>query len=237
MPTALSVSKGNPLQLKVKLDRVANTVTGSDSMTLVFGTVNAKNIINMETINPNPTTLNSATLNVVNAGTVSVVAQSFSPALVKMNGATTTIATLKFKPFNGNAVLKDLTLTGTDTTPFSKVVLKDGTTEVATLIKLGTTGLWIDGLNEPLTMDVTKTYTVEATLKNATTQADLIAGYAMTLVEANFESLNGTTISAATVPATIGSTMYFVKSKPTVALTSLTRVGNNAVYKFTIAAN
>jgi len=190
LPTALAVSKGNPVDLKVKLDRVANTVTGNDWMKLVFGTVNAKNIITLDTINPNPTTIDSATLNAVNAGTVSVQGQSFSPVLVKMNGATATIATLKFKPFNGNVTLKDLTLTGTDTTPFSVVTLNDGTNPIATFIKLGTTGLWIDNINAPLTMDVTKTYSVVATLKNATTAADLIGGYAISLISANFESLN-----------------------------------------------
>lgn len=234
LPNALSVAKGSPVKLKVKLDRVSNMVTGYDTLKLVFNTVNAKNFITNDTINPTPTSLDSAVLNVVNAGTVSVVAQSFTPALVKMNGATATIGTLKFKPFNGDAILKDITLSGTNTSPFSKVVLKDGTEEIATFVKSGTTDLWIDGLNKTLTMNATKTYTVEATLKTASTSSDLIAGYALGLLSANFESLNGTPIAAATVPATVGPTLKFVNAKPTVSLVSLTRVGNNAVYKFTI---
>jgi len=235
LPTALAVSKGNPVQLKVKLDRVANTVTGNDSMKLIFGTVNAKNIITTDTINPSPTTLDSVTLNAVNAGTVSVVAQSFSPILVKMNGSTATIGTLKFRPYNGNVTLKDLTLTGTDTTPFSVVVLKDGTNTVATFIKIGTTGLWIDNINLPLTTE-TKTYTVEATLKTASTYSDLIGGYALTLNSANFESLNGAAIAATVVPATVGSSMYFVKAKPTVTYVAMAQGWTKAYYKFTIKA-
>ncbi|MEI8091117.1 MAG: hypothetical protein WCG98_02470 [bacterium] len=236
LPNALSVSKGNPVNLTVKLDRVANTVTGNDQLKLVFNTVNAKNFITSNSIDPTPTSLNSALLNVVNAGTVSVVAQSFTPLLVKMNGGTATIGTLKFKPFNGDAVLKNLTLSGTDTTPFSKVVLTDGTDEY-TFVKSGSTDLWLDGINKTLSMNVTKTYSVVATLKTASTANDLIAGYALGLLSANFESLNGAAIVATTVPAVVGPTIKFVNAKPEVKLVSLTRVGNNAVYKFTVASS
>lgn len=235
LPTALAVSKNNPLVLKVKLDKVANAVSGADYLKLTFNNVIAKDIIT----NNNITVANqdSALLDVVTAGSVSVVAQSFNPVLVRLNGDVATIATLKFKPYNGDAKLKTITLTtsGYTTTAFSKVVLKDSGTLIATLVKSGANQLFAENIDNMLTLDVTKTYTVEATLINATTATDLGSGFDVRLTQADFESVNGSAMSATTLPATVSSSIELVKSK--LVITYLTsQAGANATYRIRVKA-
>jgi len=235
LPTALSVSKNNPLVLTVKLDQVANAVTASDFLQLQFNTVIAKDVIT--TNNIDLSTKLSALLDVVSAGTVSVVAQSFTPKLVKLDGTVATIGTLKFKPFNGDAKLKTLTIGATALTAFEKVELKDGTDTVAIFVKSGANQLFAENIDKTIAIDATKTYDVVATLKSATTSNDLAADTTLTIVQADFESMNGTVIHAATLGTAVSSVMTFVKAKPTVAYVGMTQGGTKAYYKFTVKAD
>lgn len=235
LPSALAVSKNNPLVLKVKLDQVANAVTASDYLKLTFNTIIAKDIITSNNITI--ANQDSALLDVVAAGTVTTVAQSFNPTLVKLNGDTTIVGTLKFKPYNGDAKLKtiELTTSGYTTTAFSKVVLKDSGTLVATFVKNGSNKLFAENIDTTLALDVTKTYDVEATLINATTAADLGTSFDIRLTQADFESMNGTAMSATTGTA-VSSTIEFVKSKVLVSYVS-SAAGANATYKIRVTAN
>lgn len=239
LPTPLAVSKGNPVDLTAKLDQVANSVNSGDTMQLTFKTVNAKEIITSNSVTPTPSTIASAQLKVVSAGTVNVVAQTFNAKLVKLNGDKATIGTLKFRPYNGDVKLKTLDITvAAGLTAFSKVELYDSGAYIGTFVKSGSNDLYMDNINKDLSADTTKTLDVVATLINAATATDLGSTTTLSMTQADFESLNGTAISAATLPATVSSAITFVKAKPTVTLVSASGAGTaKAIYKFNITAN
>lgn len=243
LPSVVNVSKTSPATFTLKIDQIANTVTGNDTLILNFGTgIVARNFITNNNIYPTAAAA-SSTVTVVAAGTVTTVAQSFNAKLLQLNGSTVSLGTLKFKPFNGNATLKNvyLRLSGYSTTdlPYSEIVLKDSGVVVASLLNSGTNNMFpfATNINQTMTVDVTKTYDVVATLKNATTSGNLGSSFKLILLSAGFESMNGVTIQASPVNAIVSSITEFVKAKPTISLTSFTRVGNNGVYKFTIASN
>ena len=186
LPNVVNVSKTTPAIFTIKLDQVANATLSGDVFKLLFltGNVVAKNYITNNEIYPTADTTSSI-LTVRDAGTVTTVAQSFSPKLVQLNGTTVSLGTLKFKPFNGNAIIKNvyLDLSGYSLTdmPYSEVVLKDSGTTIATFVNDGNNILFATSINKELSVDVTKVYDIVATLKNATTAANLGTGFRLIL--------------------------------------------------------
>lgn len=235
MPSVVNVSKNNPVAFKVKLDQVSNSTVSGQRLQLQFNgaDVNAKNFITNNT-QPVSTNLSSVRLNVRDAGTVNVVSQAFTNKLVRLNGSTTIIGSLKFKPYNGDAVLKTLTLSGLDTSKVSKVVLKDSGALVATFIKTGTV-LYVDAIDQTILADTTKMYDVEATFISATTSGDLNPGTLQLVLEsATFESNNGSNVSVTTVPATVGGLTTLVKDIPTITAIAGIKGSNYATYKVSL---
>ncbi len=241
LPNVVNVSKTAPVVFTLKLDQVSNVVVANDTLNLIFSTggVVARNYITNNSIYPSAATT-SSTLTVVGAGTVTTVAQSFSPKLVQLDGSTVSLGTLKFQPFNGDVYLKNinLVLSGYSTTnmPYSEVTVKDSGTTIATLINNGNNNLFATNINAILTAGNTKTYDVVATLKSASTSGDLGTPFVMNLTTGDFESMNGVVIHALPMPVTVSSSTTLVNAKPTISYLSSSK-GGNAVYKFRIAAN
>lgn len=241
LPNTVNVSKSDSAIFTLKLDQIANATVNPNSLKLIFntGTVVAKNYITNNSIYPTAATTSSV-ITVVDAGTVTTVAQSFNAKLLQLDGSTVSLGTLKFKPFNGNAILKSvyLTLSGYSLTemPYSEVTLKDSGTLVATFVNDGNNNLFATNINKELSVDVTKTYDVVATLKNATTSTNLGSGFVMNLTTGGFESMNGIAIYSSPVPATVTPAIELVKAKPTVSYVS-SQKGGNAVYKLKVASN
>jgi len=239
LPDTVNVSKNAPVIFTLKLDQVANSVLANDSFAMSFYTtgVVAKNFITNNNIYPTaPTT--SSVLTVVDAGTVTNVATSFTPKLVQLDGTTVSLGTVKFTPYNGNAYLKNmyLSLSGSNTDMYTELVLKDSGTTVATFLDNGTTPYFTNLSAPALAAGDTKIYDIVATLKTATTAANLSTGFAINLTSAGFESMNGIVITGTVASPTLSSVIEFVKSKPTISYVS-SQKGGNAVYKFRVAAN
>lgn len=240
LPNVVNVSKTTPAIFTLKLDQVANVVTGGNTFKLLFATgdVVARNYITNNNIYPTTATVSSV-LTVVNAGTVTNVAQSFSPKLVQLNGTTVSLGSVKFTPYNGNVYLKNmyLSLSGSNSTGvYTELTLQDSGTTVATFMDNGTTPYFTNLSTTALVAGTTKTYTIVGTLKTATTADNLSTGFVINLTSAGFESMNGVVISGTVASPTLSSVIEFVKAKPTVSYVSSSK-GGNAVYTFRIAAN
>jgi hypothetical protein len=236
LPNAVRVVKGSPVVFTMKVDQIPTYTVANDQLKLNVNTVYATNLITSNDIT-NSLNVDTATLKVVAAGTVSTVAQTFSNALVTLNGSTLNIGSVKFKPYNGDAVLKKLYITVSGSiAPLTKVVLKDGANSVITFTKSGQL-LVADDINQTLTMDVTKTYDLEGTLISAATAADLGIDTSLVLDKADFESTNGVAITA-TTGSVVSPVLTFVKAKPTITVVNTNpQGGTKAVYKIAIAAN
>ena len=77
---------------------------------------------------------------------------------------------------------------------------------------------------------------MKADISTVNTSSDVLPIFTTVLLNSTFENVYGTTLDTI-LTGIISSNITLVKCKPIVALTSLTRAGNNAVYKFIIAAN
>jgi len=239
LPSGVNVSKNNPVTFKVKLDQVANSTVSGNSLQLTFNgaVVNAKNFITNNPIYP-AGTLSSVMVNVKDAGTVNVVSQSFTNKLVKLNGSTAVIGNVKFHPYNGDAILKTLTLSGLDVTKVTKVVMKDSGSLVATFVKSGTV-LYVDNVDQTILADTTKLYDVEATFMSASTANDLLPNtITLTLQGATFESNNGASVTVTpSLPQPIGGTCQLIKDIPTITAIAGIKGSNYATYKVTFQAS
>jgi len=99
------------------------------------------------------------------------------------------------------------------------------------------TAPYITNISAPaLTAGLTKTYDLVATLKTATTAANLSTGYRINITSAGFESMNGVVISGTIVNPAATPVIEFVKTKPTVSYVSSSK-GGTATYVFRVAAN
>ena len=227
LPNVVNVSKTTPAIFTLKLDMVSNTVVNPNTLKLLFNAsdVVARNYITNTNITPTTSAVSSV-LTTVDAGTVTQVAQSFTPRLVQLNETTVSLGSVKFTPYNGNAYLKNmhLSLSGSNTDMYTELTLQDSGTVVATfLIESGST-LYDTNISAPaLGVGITKTYDIVATLKTATTAANLSTGFVINLVSAGFESMNGIVITGAIVNPIASSVIEFVKAKPTISYVSSTK--------------
>ena len=239
LPNVVNVSKTTPAIFTLKLDQVANSTVSPDTLQLLFAAsdVVARNYITNTSITPTSNAVSSI-LSVVSAGTVTNVAQSFTPRLVQLNGTTVSLGSVKFTPYNGDAYLKNMyiSLTGTSTDIYTELKLQDSGTTVATFMDNGTTPYFTNLSAPALAAGVTKTYEIIATLKTATTAANLSNGFRISLTSAGFESMNGIVITGTVASPTLSSIIEFVKAKPTISYVSSSK-GGNAVYKFRVASN
>jgi len=231
LPNYMLVSKGTPVKLTVKLDQVPNAVnTGGKTLTTQFNTVNAK-----ESINQNPVgsglIATGSTLTSVIGGSVSVITQNYDRQIVKA-GATAVIGKVNFKAFNGDAVLKTLTLQGIDTSKISSIKLLDNGTSVATFTKTGSNLLYANNINKTIAVGNSVAYDVEATFSNATTSGDLAADYKMYVLTGTFESPYGVALADITNTA-ISNTGMMVNEIPTITAVEGIRGSNYASYKVT----
>ena len=239
LPDVVNVSKTTPVVFTLKLDQVSNVVASPNTLQLVFNAsdVVARNFITNTNITPTASAVSSV-LTTVAAGTVTNVATSFSPKLVQLDGSTVSLGTVKFTPYNGNAYLKNMyiSLTGSNTNMYTELTLKDSGSTVATFMDSGSTPYFTNLSAPALVAGDTKTYDIVATLKTASTAANLSTGFKIRLTSAGFESMNGIVITGTVASPTLSSTIEFVKAKPTVSYVTSTK-GGNAVYKFRVAAN
>jgi hypothetical protein len=241
LPNVVNVSKTAPAIFTIKLDQVANAVASGDALKLLFATGNvvAKNFITNNNIYPSAPAVSSV-ITVKDAGTVTTVAQSFTPRLQQLNGSTVSLGTLKFTTFNGNAYIKDiyLALSGYSATemPYTEVTLQDSGLNIATFINDGNNTLFATNINKLLTVGITKTYSIVATLKTATTAANLGTGFKMILTTGQFESMNGFAITASSLPQVVSPVIELVNAKPTVSYVSSSK-GTKTLYKFKVTSN
>lgn len=242
LPSTVNVSKTAPVTFTLKVDQIANSASGGDTLKLLFATgdVVAKNFITTNPIYPTAAAIGSM-LTVLTNGSVSTIAQSFTPRLVQLDGSTVSLGTLKFKPFNGNAIVKNiyLRLSGYNAgeVPYSLVVLKDSGTVVAEFVSDDVNHiLSVTNMNKQLSVDVTKVYDVVATLKDATSSGQLGSTFKFILTTGQFESMNGMAITASPLGGIVSSVVELVKAKPTISYVS-SQAGGNATYKFSITAN
>lgn len=240
LPTALTVAKSAPLKLTVKLDRVANAVVAGNKMKLLFNTVNAKNIINNESVG-STVTATSTELTVVAGGIATEVTQSYTKKLVKAD-STTVIGSIKVKAFDGAVILKDFNvqLSGTagniDASKLSSIVLLEDGVKVGTFTKTaGSSVLYVSGLNKTIDVGVTKTYEVQATFPAVGTSGDLIGAFVTKLNAATFESVYGTGLTPLT-GKTISSDVTPVNEILTIAAIDGIAGSNYATYKLTLTA-
>ncbi|HCB51297.1 TPA: hypothetical protein DEP21_01805, partial [Patescibacteria group bacterium] len=234
LPTAARIVKNSAVSFMVKLDQVSTYVTGGDELKLIFNTVYATNITTSNEL-INTATATSATLKVVSAGQVNIVSQTLTNKLIKLNGSTATVGTIKFKPYNGDAVLKTLTLAGMDVSKFSKVVLKDSGSLVATFVKSGTNELYVDNIQQTIAADAIKLYEVEATMISASTSGDLAPSTGKLILQsATFENTNGQDVQVVPSSADISATNTLVKVSPLVTDIATIKGSNYASYKITL---
>lgn len=240
LPNTVNVSKTAPAIFTLKLDQVANAVATWDILQLLFSTwgVVARNFITNNSIYPTSSAVSSV-LTVVDVATVTQVAQSFTPRLVQLDGTTVSLGSVKFTPYNGNAYLKNMyiSLTGSNTAMYTELTLKDSGTVVATFLDDGNSPYFTNLSAPVIAAGTTKTYDLVATLKTATTAANLSTGFKISLTSAGFESANGIAITGTVASnPVLSSVIEFVKAKPTISYVTSTK-GGNAVYKFRVAAN
>lgn len=170
---------------------------------------------------------------------VNAIIQTFPPALAQMNGTTATVGQLRFRTFNNPVSMKDITLSVNGylpaASPYSEVKLQDNGTVLATFIQSGN-GLFATNINTTIAANMTKTYDIVATLKNATTSADLGSSFKIVLSSSRFENItDGSMISASPMNIVVSPIFTMIKAKPIINYVS-SQKGAEAIYTFNIAA-
>ena len=237
LPTALTVAKGAPVNLTVKLDQVSNAVSTSGKyLQLAFNTVVAKEIINYNYVGAS-VTANGTQLISVTGGTPSIVSQSYTANLVKY-GTESIIGNVKFKATNAGVTLNDIyfTLSGLSVANLSNVSAKlyeDGV-YVLDLNKSTTLPVfYATNINKSIELGTGKTYEVKATFNTINTNADVLPTFTTVLGTGTFTSTYGTTITPS-LTGVISSTNKMVNEIPTVTAIDGYVKGNDVVYKLTL---
>ena len=227
LPSYMTVAKAMPVNLTVKLDQVPSLVnTGGYALGLTFNNLVAKDMINQNPVGASLTQA-STTLTSVAGGSVSVITQTYNQKLIKA-GDTAIIGAVNLKAFNGDAVLKTMTLNGVDTTKLSSIKLLDNNVAIATFVKTGS-ALEVTNLNQTIAVGSTKAYQVQATFSSANTSGDLVAPFTLTAA-ATFESPYGVALAPLTTTA-ISNTGAVVNEVPTITSIEGIRGSNYASYK------
>ena len=231
LPEYELIAKGSPLNLTVELDQVPNAVsTGGMYLGMEINTINAKETINSNAVGASLTADTTLLWSVI-GGTVSVITQTYTQLLVKAGDAAT-IGAVNLKAFNGDAVLKTMTLSGVDINKISSVKLVEDGVAVATFTKTGTI-LYANNINKTIAVGESLNYDVEATFSSASTSGDLAAAYTLYMEAATFESPYGVSLTALTSSAISAATTVVNDVLSITAIEGL-RGSNYASYKLSL---
>lgn len=209
---------------------------GSDSVT-------PRIAVNGNAINSSASIMAAASGQTISVGTASItVAQDPSTpvAAITAGNQTKTAAVFKFTSANDTYTVSELVVSLTDATNVSSIVLKDGSTVLATLP--GAASTTFSGLNLAVAANSTKLLTVDLVLGNTGFGAGTSGANAKVTLHSykNAPSSTGT-ITNTTTQVVSGNNLYVYKAIPTVtnvALpSSVLSAGTNSLYKFSMTGN